>query len=154
MHRRSSRTPSCDTDYRFGAYRYYSGRRIAARGVLVQVRYRIGFIDNAMGDALAEGVADRWPVRMKTVRRNLRRAEHALAKIADKRVRVLAVALAGAVGDDGLSDAANAMNVYWSPLTGMRFRSKSVASDNDEANEIPPMGNVEKIGGVWKPKGQ
>jgi hypothetical protein len=39
---------------------------------------------------------------MKAVRRNLREAKHALAKIADEQVRILAVALAGEVGDDGL----------------------------------------------------
>jgi hypothetical protein len=38
---------------------------------------------------------------MKAVRRNLREAKHALAKIADKQVRILAVALAGAIADDG-----------------------------------------------------
>ena len=45
------------------------------------MRYRIGLCDDAMRGAIAEGVADRYAVRMKTIRADLRLADHATTQI-------------------------------------------------------------------------
>src|SRR5580658_7951439 len=95
------------TDYGLTGYGYYGCRRMAVCSVLAQVGYGIGLVDDAVGDALAERVADGGAVWVKAVRRNLRRPKQPLAKIADKQVRVLAVALAGVIGEDGLSRGRN-----------------------------------------------
>lgn len=50
-----------------------------------------------------KGVPDGVLVGVETIGADLRRSNHALAQILDKQVRILAVALTGAVGDDGLS---------------------------------------------------
>ena len=76
-----------------------------------------------MRSAAIEGVADGVLVRMKAIRADLRRADHALAQILDKQVRSLTVALAGAVADDRLGGADIPMNVYWSPLWLISWRS-------------------------------
>ena len=64
-----------------------------------------------------EGIADGGLVRMKAVRPDLRNADHALAQVLHEVIRVRAVPLAGAIGDDRLGGPANAMNVYWSPFS-------------------------------------
>jgi hypothetical protein len=55
-----------------------------------------------MMGAAVEGVADRYLVGMEAVRADLWRSDHALAKVLHEQVRILAVALAGAIADDGL----------------------------------------------------
>jgi hypothetical protein len=43
------------------------------------VRYRIGFVDDAMHGALAESVADRVLIEVQAIGRNLRRTDDATA---------------------------------------------------------------------------
>src|SRR4051812_5399678 len=67
----------------------------------IQVRYRIGLVDNAMVGALAERVADRRLVVVRPVRRNLRYADQASAQVLNELVGGVAVALASVTDDFG-----------------------------------------------------
>jgi hypothetical protein len=53
-----------------------------------------------MRHAITKGIADRVLIGQEPIRRNLRSAEDALAKITNERVGVVAVALAVALADD------------------------------------------------------
>ena len=80
----------------------YFGRAVAARSILhSQVHYAVGLYDHAMRQATIEGVADGVLVRVEAV--GLRDAKDALAEVLHEQVRILAVALASAIGDNGLS---------------------------------------------------
>lgn len=88
--------------YDLACYRYYGGRAVAVGGVFPKVRYRVGLDDLAVSHGRPEGVADRRQVRQETIRRNLRLADDAPGKVLNEMVRIVAVALADAIGDDGL----------------------------------------------------
>src|SRR5262249_11966898 len=68
----------------------------------------VGLYDDAVMRPAIEGVADSVGVWQEAVRADLRCPNDALAQILDKEVAVLAIALAGAIGDDGLSGSAHA----------------------------------------------
>ena len=85
-------------------YCYYLSRRIAASGIFYrQIGYAVRLYDHAMRNAIAEHVADGELVWMKAIGRNLRRADDALAQVVNKFHRVVGVAFAGAVRNDGAS---------------------------------------------------
>lgn len=88
-------------------YSYYLSGAVTARGVFYsQVGYAVGLYDDAMVGLPIEGVADGVLVGQEAVRADLGRSDHALAKVLHKIIRRLAVALAGAIGEDGLSGGA------------------------------------------------
>lgn len=64
---------------------------------VIEVGYAVGLYDHAMRGAAVEGIADSVLVRVKAVRANLRRSQHALAKILHEHVRTIL--------DCGFSDA-------------------------------------------------
>src|SRR5580700_7973042 len=88
--------------YGHALYGYYGGGAIAARRLgYVQVGYAVGLIDDAMNGALAESIADRRAIVMQAIGRNLRRPDHATAQVLNEIVRGRAIALTGAIADDG-----------------------------------------------------
>ena len=93
-----------DAAYYVALYGYYFCRAVATRGIFYsQVRFAVGLYDHAMRGAAIEGVADSVLIGQETVSADLRRSDHPLAQVLNEQVRVLAVALAGAIADDGLS---------------------------------------------------
>jgi len=92
-----------DAAYYVAGYGYYLSGAVAARSVFYgKVGYAVGLYDDAVVSAAIEGVADRVLVGQEPVRADLRCTDHALAQILDEQVRILSVALAGAVADDCL----------------------------------------------------
>src|ERR1700683_1203257 len=92
------------TAYYLTRYGYYLGRGIAAcRFLHADVRYGIGFVDDAMRRLFAKRIAHRVFVVQKAIGGNFRRANHAAAQVLNKLVRSVAVALAGELTDDGAS---------------------------------------------------
>ena len=67
---------------------------------LPQVGYTVGLIDDPVGDLGAERFADCVLVRRQAIRRELRRADDALAHILNELFGILSAALAGEVADD------------------------------------------------------
>jgi hypothetical protein len=51
---------------------------------------------------IAEGIANSGPIWGEAVGRNFRRAEHTAPQVLNEQVRILAIALANAIADDGL----------------------------------------------------
>jgi hypothetical protein len=63
-----------------------------------------------------------------------------------------AIDIAGRISDEQSAD--RLIEAVTALKTLLRARIQPVASDSSDAGEIPPMTNMEKVGGVWKPKGQ